>query len=169
MASGDPMGFLSTILPGADAARRDWRPTGDTPVFPEPVYDFGDSAPSYLYLRGRLPVGYGGGGLTIKGSVMATSATAGDLVIESAIRRLDAAEDIDTSHTYSRQSTTVTVAGTSGVKVYWSISFTSGAQMDSLAAGEGFVIQIRRNTGAGGDTLIGDAELAIGDWELIET
>jgi hypothetical protein len=169
MASGDPMGVLRVVPAGADSATRDWRVSGTTPSYPEPVYDFPENAIKYIYLRGRLARGYGGGGVTLYGSVMSTSATAGDVVIEAGIRRLDTGEDIDASHSYSRQSATVSVSGTSGAKTYWSIAFTSGAQMDSLALGEGAVIQIRRNRDSGSDTLVGDAELAVGDFEWYET
>ena len=50
-----------------------------------------------------------------------------------------------------------TVPGTSGLVDVVSIAFTDGADMDSVAAGEGFRLKVTRD--ASSDDATGDAEL----------
>lgn len=172
MASGDPMGALQVSLPGADAARRDWRPSGTTPPLMLPVYDFSDSVPEYLYLSGRLGPGYAGGGLTLRASMMSTSASVGIAVFEAGFRRFGPGQDLDVSHSYTRKSVNVGAESTNGARTYFSISFSNGSEIDSLAADQGFSIQLRRFSGVTGspsDTMVGDAEIVASDFLLSES
>jgi hypothetical protein len=77
------------------------------------------------------------------------------VIFGAAIRRLTLdSEDIDTSQTYSFTDGTATaVSGTAGALKSVAITLTSGANMDSLAAGEPYVFRLRRNATAGGDTV----------------
>jgi hypothetical protein len=57
------------------------------------------------------------------------------------------------------QAVTDAAPGTSGYVTIASIAFTDGAQMDSVAAGEGFRLSVIRDADNGSDTMTGDAEL----------
>lgn len=158
MSSGAIVGIIGAIVPpAANGATEDWRAGGSTPAENVPVYDFDDTTTEYLDVYGRIE-GYGGGGYTVSFDVMATSATSGDVQIGAAFRRRDTSEDIDTSHTYDyNDCTATTVPGTSGQRLRLSIAFTHGADADSLADGEPFVLRFRRTVG--GDSVSGDIEL----------
>ena len=161
MASGDTVGIILAVVPPATTyATPDARAGGSTPAESFPVWDFDDTTAEHLDLHGILATGYGGGGLTVRIRWMATSATTGNVQWQAAFRRInDDAEDVDTSQTYDYNSTTVTTATASGEVDYATITFTSGADMDSLAAGESFVLRIKRNAADAADTMTGDAEL----------
>jgi hypothetical protein len=161
MATGNIVGIIGDIVqPGTVYATFDTRTGGSTPAENVPVYDFDDSTVEYLDFYGRLE-SYAGGGLTLTFDWSATSATSGDVVWGAAIRRIqDDAEDMDSSHTYDyNDGTADTAASASGERSRQSITFTNGADMDSLADGETFVLRIRRNISSGSDTMTGDAEL----------
>ena len=159
MASGSIVGIIGDIVqPGANYATFDTRTGGSTPSENVPVYDFDDTTIEYIDVYCRLN-GYAGGGLTITWDWSATSATSGDVVWSAAIRRIqDDAEDVDTSQTYDYNDATDTAASASGENSRVSVTFTNGADMDSLADGEAFILRIRRNASNGSDTMSGDAE-----------
>lgn len=159
MASGDIAAIVEQLLypdPGTVApATPDVRLGGSGENIE--VHDFDASTDEYLdFLCYALTAV----GITITFQFMMSTATSGNIEIEAAIRRLDSAEDVDSSHTYSVQASgAVSVPSTSGVSKQTTVSFTTGAQMDSLAAGERFVLRINRNVGV--------ASNAAGDMELM--
>lgn len=159
MASGDIVGLIhSTSYPGSNPATPDIRAGGSTPAEAFPVYDFDAGTVEYLDFIAVLS-GYGGGGLTVSIKWAASSATSGNVVWQAAIRRIqDDAEDIDTAHTYDFNSVTAGAPTASGELSYDDITFTSGADMDSLANGEQFILRLSRNASSGSDTMAGDAE-----------
>lgn len=128
-----------------------------------PVLDFDGATDEEAVFSGSLPAHYSGGGLTVKIEVAFTSATSGSGRLQADIERLQTGTlDIDAdSFTGSFQSTGVTAPGTSGVTVIGTITFTSGAQMDSLAAGERFRLKVRRDADgtSGTDDITTDMEL----------
>lgn len=128
-----------------------------------PVLDFDGATDEEAVFSGTLPAHYAGGGLTVAIEVAFTSATSGSGRLQADIERLQTGTlDIDAdSFTGSFQSVGVTANGTSGVTVIGSITFTSGAQMDSLAAGERFRLKIRRDADgtSGTDDITTDMEL----------
>jgi hypothetical protein len=69
--------------------------------------------------------------------------------------------DIDADSFAAFQSAGGTAPGTSGQVIKVSVTFTDGAQMDSLAAGEAFRLKIRRDADgtSGTDDITTDAEL----------
>jgi hypothetical protein len=107
-----------------------------------------------------LPRHYAGGGLTVYVHYAMSSAIANNVKWTVAVERVgDGQQDIDADGFASGQSTgDVTVPGTSGHVDIASIAFTDGAQMDSLAVGEGFRLKVTRDTPSGTDAT-GDAEL----------
>ena len=121
-----------------------------------PYFSFVNGSVTYREYYCRL-LDYGGGGLTLNFEVMRTSEAAGDTYIfEAAIRRINTGtEDLGASHTYDYNSVTVTIpAGppNAGIPMAGTITFTDGADMDSLASGETFILRFRRNGGTATDT-----------------
>lgn len=160
MASGDLVGQILAASPPATLyATQDVRAGGSTPAENVPVMDFDDSTVEYMDFYGVVQ-GYDGGGLTVRLKWSATSATSGDCVWSGAFRRVaDDAEDVDTAHTYDYNNVTVTAPSASGEVDYAAITFTDGADMDSLADGEAFILRVRRFASDAADTMTGDAEL----------
>lgn len=124
------------------------------------VLDFDDSTNEDAVFQSVLPRHYAGGGLTITLMWAATSATTGNVVWNAAIERLaDETDDIDADSFAAAQAATAAAPATSGMLQYTTIAFTSGAQMDSLTAGEAFRLKVTRDANNASDTMTGDAEL----------
>ena len=110
-----------------------------------------------LDFRGVLPQHYAGGGLTIYVHWIAASATSGNCVWNAAMERLST--DMDSDSFATAQAATGAANGTSGIITTTSITMSSGANMDSLAAGDAFRLRITRDADNGSDTMTGDAQL----------
>lgn len=165
MASGNSLCVFQAmdgIPPTTAYATQDILAGGATPVEAAPVLDFDAATDEYIDFYGVLPQHYAGGGLTLTLVWSASSATSGDVIWGAAFRRInDDAEDIDTTaHSYDfNASAAATAPSAQGEVSYDNITFTDGADMDSLAAGEMFFLRIRRDADNGSDTMAGDAEL----------
>lgn len=161
MATGDVVGHIIRILQPATAfATADVRPGGSTPAENYLVYDFDDTTAEYNDYLVYLAPNYAGGGLTITLPWTATSATSNAVVWRAAIRRLNTGEDVDTSQTYDFNNASASSApATNGQLTYPTVTFTNGADMDSVVAGELFILRIGRLPTDAGDTMTGDAEL----------
>ena len=159
MASGDPVvQIINASAPGTLAASADIVEGGSTVKEEIPVWDFNDSAASYIDYTCRLH-GYNSSGLTFRIFWSASTAASGTVQWEIGVRRLDDnGEDMDSSHTYDYNTTSVTTADAIGEVDYATITFTNGSDMDSWADGEMAIVRVRRNP-AGTDTMSGDAEL----------
>lgn len=109
---------------------------------------------------GVLPRNYAGGGVTIYLHYAMTSAVANDIKLETYFERIgDQQQDIDSDGFAAAQNTgDITVPGASGNVDIITTTHTNGAQMDSLAVGEGFRLKIKRIAVAGTDAS-GDLEL----------
>lgn len=130
-----------------------------------PVLDFDAATDESAIFTRVLPAGYGGGGLTLDTYWACTSATSGAVRVQAAIERNDASSlDIDADSFATANSAGGTCPGTSGQIIKITITFTSGAQMDSLAAGEVFRVKINRDADgtSGTDDATGDAEYVAG-------
>jgi hypothetical protein len=148
--------------PKTDYATLDILEGGSSPVELWTVLDFDAASIEYADFKIALPANYGGGGLTLTLVYTMSSANSGNVVWEAAIRRCnDGSEEIDSdsSQTYDYNSVTDAVEATVGRVGYATITFTDGADMDSLAAGEMAMLRIRRKADDGSDTASGDAEL----------
>ena len=121
------------------------------------VLDFDAGTEETAHFAGYLPRNYAGGGLTITVKWMASSATTGDVVWGGAIEAEGTDTDADSYAT--EQTATTTTSGTSGIEVDTALTFTSGANMDSLAAGKRFRFKLARKAADGSDSMTGDAEL----------
>ncbi len=158
MASGDTLG---TIIPQQNEPPASAFATPDLRNI-HPVLDFDGSTDEEAVFTGVLPRHYAGGGLTVRLFVAFTSATTGTSRWQAAIERIDASGlDVDADSFAAFQSAGVAAPGTSGQVVTCDIVFTSGAQMDSLAAGELFRLKVRRDADgtSGTDDITTDAEL----------
>jgi hypothetical protein len=89
---------------------------------------------------------------------MAATATTGNVKWNAEVERTTA-QDTDSDSFAAAQTATTTCSGTSGILVETSIQFTSGAQMDSVVAGERFRVRVSRDANDAGDTMAGNAQL----------
>lgn len=155
MASGDTLAIFTPAHnepPSASYATLDLR-NG------HPVLDYDAAADENGVFTDVLPRAYAGGGLTVRLWWLATSATTGDVKWNVQIERMDTGTDLDADSFAAAQTATTTTSATSGAPVSTDVAFTSGAQMDSLAAGESFRLKVTRDANDAADTMTGDAEL----------
>lgn len=136
-----------------------------------PVLDFDATTDEEAVFSDVMPRNYAGGGVTLYIHFAATSAVSGNAVWQAAFERIgDGQQDIDSDGFASfKGSGQVAVPGANGNVKICSIAFTDGAEMDSVAVGEGFRLKVRRdadNTSATDDAT-GDLELRF--LELKET
>jgi len=123
------------------------------------VLDFDDTTNESTVFSGVMPRHYAGGGLTVYIHYAMTTATSGDVDLDAAFERIgDQQQDIDSDGFAAVNSVdNTTVPGTSGLVDIVNITFTDGADMDSIAVGEAFRLKITRD--AASDTASGDLEL----------
>jgi hypothetical protein len=155
MASGDTLLIFTPLAnepPAANFATLDLRNY-------HPVLDFDDTTNEYAIFSAVMPRHYGGGGVTVYLHYAMTSATSGTVDWDVAFERIgDQQQDLDANGFADANSVDdTTVPGTSGNVDVVSVAFTDGADMDSVAAGEGFRLYVLRD--AASDDASGDAEL----------
>ena len=156
MASGDT---LATFFPtGAES------PSTNNAAFDirnvVAVLDFDDTTAENVEFAGFMPRHYAAGGITVTVGWMATAAITGATVWGVSFKSVsDDLDDLDTKAFAASNNVTATTASGSGEVAYDTITFTDGADMDSVAAGEYFRMKIERLAADAGDTLVGDAEL----------
>jgi len=151
MASGDTLiSFTarSNVPPASNYATLDERGGAI-------VLDFDDATNEEATFVGVMPQNYAGGGLTVHLQWSMTSATTGDVDWDVKLQRQT--DLLGDSYAAARSSDDNTVPGTAGNVDTTSIAFTSGAQMDSIGAGDLFRLSVIRD--ASSDTATGDAEL----------
>ncbi len=165
--------LVLTPLPSVRAASGDtlliFRPQDNEPVASDfatldtrnlhPVLDFDAATNKSAVFSATMPRSYAGGGLTVYIHYALTSATTGNTDWDVAFERIgDQQQDIDSDGFAAVNSTdNTTVPGTSGNVDIITVTFTNGADMDSIAVGEGFRLKVTRD--AASDTATGDAEL----------
>lgn len=156
MASGDTLAIFTPLHnepPSSNYATLDTR-NGHT------VLDFDAATQETAIFKGVMPRNYGGGGITVYVHAALTSATSGTLGWDVTFERVsDSQQDIDSDGFATAQTVTAaTVPGTSGHVSILNVAITAGATgTDSIAAGEGYRLRIRRDVA--NDTATGDAEL----------
>lgn len=123
------------------------------------VLDFDDTTNESAVFSGVMPRHYAGGGLTVYIHYAMTTAITGDVDWDAAFERIgDQQQDIDSDGFAAVNSVdNTTVPGTSGLLDIVNITFTDGADMDSIAVGEAFRLKLNRD--AASDTASGDAEI----------
>jgi hypothetical protein len=124
------------------------------------VASFDAAADESLDFEGVLPSHYDGGGLTVTLIWLAATATTGDVVWNVDIERhQDDVTDLDADSFAGVNAATATCASASGEPQYTNITFTDGADMDSLAVNESYRLRVTRDANNGSDTMAGDAQL----------
>lgn len=168
MAAGDLLcSALTPRPPITNAASLESRAGGSTDNEGFDVWAFDASSSEKLDFYGAMSPRYVGANLKVRIPIIAASATTGNVGLAAAFRRLDTAEDLDASHSYSEQSVTAAVSATNGCPTYAEIAFTA-AQIDSLAASEAFVLRLRRDVTVGSNAA-GDAQVLPWGVQIIET
>ena len=168
MAVGDLLcSAFTPVPPATNAASLEFRAGGSTDNESFPVWAFDASSSEKLDLHGAMTPRYVGANLKVRVPVIAASATTGNVGLAAAFRRIDTAEDVDASHSYSEQAATIAVSGTNGCPTYIEIAFTA-AQIDGIVAGESFVLRLRRDVTVGSNAA-GDAQVLVFGIQIIET
>lgn len=159
MASGDTLAVFTALNnepPASAFATLDTRNA-------IPVLDFDASTDEEAVFGGFLPDNYAGGGLTVTLVWMASTATSGNVVWQAAIERWeDDAVDLDSDSFAAFNNGGQDLApSASGEVSYDDVTFTDGADMDSLAKNEAFRLKVRRDADStdATDDMAGDAEL----------
>ena len=166
MASGDTLLILSPMCgtpPATLYATLDTVTGTSTPVEAIPVLDFDDDTQEYMDFYCVMPSHYSGStGITVKIVFSAAEAASDVVAWQAALRRVaDDAEDLDTTaHTYVYNEVIATAPSVIGEVAYDSITFTDGADMDSVVAGDYFILRVTRDpTPSSGTDVTGDASL----------
>ena len=141
--TGRVVEIISVDCPADDAPTPGTRDGGSTPAERQAAYEFDTAIDTYLDHRCWLS-GYAGGGLTFTVAWRADTATSGDVRLGLAIRRLDTGEDYDVAHTFVFNSVDSTAPDAAGKTQYATITFTDGADMDSVVDGEVFILRFIR-------------------------
>ena len=154
MASGNTLLTFdprSASFPAANYATHDERNS-------HPVLDFDPTTQETAFFEGILPRHYAGGGITVYVHWAASTDITGTVGWDVAIERIGSVQDLDVdSFATAQVVTAATVSGTAGIVTSTNVAITNGANMDSLAVGEKFRLQLRRDVAT--DTAAGDAEL----------
>jgi hypothetical protein len=154
MSSGDPVLQILRVIPPATSAAYPSVVNGaSSPAERVPVWTFPDSGATYLDFLVALN-GYDGGGLTLR-LLTGAAAAANNYVFQAAFRRLqDDAEDLDTTaFTYDFNTVTIAAPSAVGEQSYDNITFTDGADMDSLGDLEYAILRLLRDPANGSDNL----------------
>ena len=164
MASGD---FLIGLTPRHNSppatlyATLDTMVGTSTPAESIPVLDFDDTTVEYADFYCIMPDHYAGTtGVTLS-FTWSAAAAANNGIWAAAFRRIeDDTDDLDTTaHTYVYNDTgDITAPTTIGEVSFDDITFTDGADMDSVPAGEYFILRIRRPAPSG-TKITGDMHL----------
>lgn len=123
-----------------------------------PILAFDDTTLWNAIFSSIMPRNYAGGGITVYVHWMAASAITGTIGFGVEIERMDdGTTDYDADSFATLQAiTNTTVPGTTGIAAVTSVAITSGANMDSLAAGEMFRLRLSRTAA---DTSVGNAQV----------
>lgn len=156
MASGDT---LSRFTPQHN------EPPLSNPATPDrrgshPVLDFDATTNESTVFSDVMPSNYAGTtGVTVYIHYAMSSAEADTVDWDVAFERIgDQQQDLDSDGFAAVNSVdNTTVPGTSGLVDIVNVTFTDGADMDSVAVGEGFRLKVTRD--ATSDDAAGDAEL----------
>lgn len=157
MASGDTLAYFTAAdgePPASNSATLDTRNV-------TLVLDYDASTDESMEYGGFMPRNYAGTtGITVTLGWAATTATSGDVVWNVGFKSIsDDADDLDSKAFAAVNAATDTTASASGEVAYVTITFTDGADMDSVTAGEYFRMIVTRDADNGSDTMAGDAEL----------
>lgn len=137
------------------------QPTPDGATFDEVndqiVLDFDGGTNEDAVFRGVMPQRYTQSGVEVRVRVSMSSATTGDVDIDVAFE-LQTGQSVASDGFAAVQSTdNTTVPGTANTEFEVTVTFTDGAQMDSVDVGDLFRVKVTRD--AASDTAAGDMQL----------
>jgi hypothetical protein len=134
-----------------------------------PCLDFDSGTNECVLFVGVMPSHYGGGGLTITAGVTSTTST-GDMSWGAAFKSIT--DDVDNlanvgtdpsglkTFAEPNYNTAVDAPSAAGEVKYFTLTFTAGAEIDSVAAGEYFQLLLFRDARDGGnDDMNADARV----------
>lgn len=125
-----------------------------------PILDFNEDTDEAAVFSAVLPRHYAGGGIIAYIHWSADGVIVNDVVWDIAFERIgDGQQDVDIDGFAAVQTVTDTAPGTDGFVTIANISFTDGAQIDSIAVGELFRLKISRDADSQSDDMTADAEL----------
>ena len=155
MASGDTLLIFTPLNnepPSSNFATLDTRNL-------HPVLDFDKTTAESAVFSAIMPRNYAGGGLTVYIHYSFTTVTANTVDWDAAFERIgDGVLDVDGDSFAAVNSVdNTTIPGTTGLVDIVNITFTDGADMDSVAVGELFRLKITRDST--NDDADNDAEL----------
>lgn len=156
MASGDSLLIFTPLHnepPASNFATLDFRNL-------HPVLDFDSDTDESAVFSSVMPRHYSGTtGVTVYIHWSASGVTTNDVIWDVSFERIgDGQQDIDSDGFAAVNSVTDTAPGTDGFVTIANVTFTDGADMDSIAAGELFRIKLTRDANNASDTLAADAE-----------
>jgi hypothetical protein len=149
MASGETLLILtpqSNTPPATLYATFDTMTGTSAPAESVPVLNFNDTTVQYADFYCVMPSWYNSGGVTLTFYWSAAQATNNGAWAAAFRSIADDAEDLDTTaQTYDyNQTADLTPANAIGEVAYDTLTFTDGADMDSVVAGDYFVLRIKR-------------------------
>lgn len=129
-----------------------------------PVLDFDSATDESIVFGGFMPRHYAGGGVTVTVGWMATDTTVTPHTVSIDVAFMsvtDDADDLDTKSFAAANNVNSEEASASGEVQYATVTFTDGADMDSVAAGEYFRLKVTRDADGttSTDNLTDDMEL----------
>lgn len=128
---------------------------------------FDDTVNEEIIFEGVMSNDYdGAAAFIIEPQWAGASAIVGDVKWDAQIERLnEGGADLDVDSFAAVQTVTEATEGTSGELTYTGITFTN-AQADGIQPGESYRLRIIRDAVAGGDDMVGDAQLLSVDLRL---
>jgi hypothetical protein len=127
-----------------------------------PVLTFPDAVVYAAIFSAVMPRRYGGGGVTVLINWMSDGTSTNKVCFSAQLERMDVGTtDLDSDSFGTQVIDTTGVAGssTSGIQSQTTIALTTGAQMDSVVAGDTFRLKITRETGQTNDTNTGNIQV----------
>ncbi len=157
MASGDTLAIFmpsDNEPPSSNHATLDARNV-------HPVLDFDSGTAESAVFSGVMPRNYAGTtGVTVYIHWSADGVTTGDVIWDVSFERIgDGQQDTDADGFAAVNSVTDTAPATDGHVTIANVTFTDGADMDSVAVGELYRIKLTRDADNVSDTLAADAQL----------
>ncbi len=165
MSSGDTLLILSplaAVVPATLNAQLKFVDGGSAPVEVYPCYGFDDTTQEYLDFPFLImPQRYKGNGITVTLKWSAAQAATAVCEWQAAFRRL--ADDLETyssAHTYVYNVNVATAPSVIDEIASDIITFTNGADMDSVVAGDFFNLRVSRDPApSSGTDVVGDCNL----------
>ena len=127
-----------------------------------PVLTFPDAVVYAAIFTGIMPKRYKGGDVNVLINWMSDGTSTSTVCFSAQLERMDVGTtdlDADSFGTQVIDTTGVAGSSTSGIQSQTTIALTTGAQMDSVVAGDTFRLKITRETGQANDTLASDVQL----------